>query len=267
MPEIRNLFTDYNGTIDPKYLEMPLAYALAQRHHERGEFLRECSLRIPGQCLIWSKYFRKGSDAVLPYYVNKVLKGETRDALDDSMRRVIDMDGNLTRGLFIRAMKWCAGMADTKLSEKIGERISGEFDPEAVEVFEKAREKGMPTGIYSRSLRPLIQGYLKGTGKDVLFDTVMANELLYEDGVVAGLQERVASGKPGFSDDLAAAGFDARETAYVDDRDMAPLEQAGLGILAPGAKEETRERCEGTKIKIVSRWGEVGDLLGLWSPD
>lgn len=95
MVKINAVFTDYNETFDPKYLEVALSYALLNHHKEQGNRLRKAELKWKRQPQMWKILFRGGPDAVFEPFVEKVLTGETRESFRNAMYTVSQDDSHI----------------------------------------------------------------------------------------------------------------------------------------------------------------------------
>lgn len=253
MPEIRNLLTDYNGTFDPKYLEICLGYALKHNYEKEGNIEKYKDLRKK-QFKLWMTLLTKGSDAVLGDFVDTVLIGETKENFEAGMRTVCYGDEYIP--------KWIK--AAGSLHKRTGNKVYGEIDPDAIRVFREAKENGITTGIYSRSSHDMIEPYLNSKRVLGCFDVIAANEIIYDDSVIVGLKHNVHPGKDMFEEDMNNLGIDVNETVFIDDKDIEPLEQASLGIASPSSKDGFKEMCREHGIKTPEDWYEVGRILDLW---
>ncbi len=140
-------------------------------------------------------------------------------------------------------------------------KVFGKIPPEAREFFKEAKERGLTTGIYTRSLKDIIEPYLRHNGLEELFDHVIGNSLVYKDSVIEGLCENIPSGKPSLRKDLEKHGLNPDDTAYIDDRDIEPLREAGMGFAAPSSGQEFRDKCKEYGIHTPDSWEEIGEIL------
>jgi FMN phosphatase YigB (HAD superfamily) len=229
MPRVKNVFTDYNGTFDPKYLEILLGYALKDLYKNKGNKKGYVELRNK-QFRLWKKFLTNGSDAALDDFVDIVLIGENRKRLEEAMETV-----SSGRRDYVSYWVKIAGT----LHKKIGERVFGEIDSKAAELFRRARERGLTTGVYSRSTKDIIKPYLEAVGMGDCFEHIIANKLEYDGNEIVGLKENVKEGKPCFSEHMHQLGLDPAETAYIDDKCTEAVAQAGVGIIyTPDSWEE-----------------------------
>src|SRR4030067_2710289 len=88
MPKVSNLFTDYNGTLEPRYLEIPLAYELLDYHRKQGNILRYLDLLVPKQIRMCIGFKSGDKHELLRTYVNDVLMGAHRIVIDGAAERV-----------------------------------------------------------------------------------------------------------------------------------------------------------------------------------
>jgi hypothetical protein len=154
MKEVRNIFTDYNGTLDPKTLEFSLVYALMDYYKKQGNKERSRYLGKE-QFGLYLTFFIKGSDAALYRFVDKVITGEEREAFEEAMKKVSSNSRD-----YIPA--WVETLG--RFSSTVEKGVFGEIDGEAIELFEKAKDKGLTTGIFSRSSTDIINRYLEANG-------------------------------------------------------------------------------------------------------
>ncbi len=257
MSRIKNIFTDYNETFEPKYLEILTVYGLKARYKSIGDDANYEKLKQAEKTML-STFLSKGSDAVFDDFIDIVLKGES----PETIRKVIDeISDNPDKNLPL----WLK--AASAVYKRKGRCFTGEIDPDAVEVFKAAKERGLTTGIYSRSLVDLIDPYLTNTGMRELFDYVQANRLTVEDEKITGKTDDVPEKKLGLINYLISHDMDPEETAFIDNADMLPLVFVRKGIAAPTSKPKFKKICElstGIKIETPYNWHEVGELLELW---
>ncbi len=247
MSKARNLFTDYNGTLEPRYLEIPLAYELLAYHKEQGNFFRYMDLLIPQQAKCVLGFIGGDNHKLLRTYVTGVLKGEDNFVIEKATER-----------LQLRETK-----VPSLMKKLLGEeRIFGRPDPRAIELFKKAKENGMATGIYTAALLEFAIPALKEEGLLGYFDHIEGNGILYKDSKVDGFKENVAPGKRGLSSYISGLGFDPYETAFIDNEDIEPLTQVGMGIAAPSARQRFKDECSERGIYTPGSWKEIAEMLG-----
>ena len=252
---VNNLFTDYNGTFEPKYLEILLSYGLKEYYKDIDPVKYEKLEKAEKQMI--TKFREKGSDAVFDDFIDIVMTGESPDTVG---KIIMDLSNNPTKHL----PKKIRALSKLPYLRKKLQPFTGKIDPDAVNVFRKAKEDDMITGIYSRSLVDLIKPYLSNTGMGDLFDYIKANELDIDNRFIIGKKDGVGKGKGDFSDYLESIWCDPTETAFIDDRDIEPLTQVGKGIAAPSSKKEFKDKCRERGIETPDNWMEVGEILGLW---
>ncbi len=246
MPRLSALFTDYAGTLDPRYLEIPLAYELLEHHRKQGNMRRYLSLKYPKQIGFVTAFISRGKMSLLKHYVDEALGGESRDIICKSARNVAKRKTNIPQ------------IVKKLLSEK---RVSGRPDPKAKTLFRKAKESGLTTGIYTMSLLELVVPALKEDGIYEYFDHICGNELLYEDSCVSGLQENVSEGKPGLGSYLSSIGIDPDDAGFIDDECIKPLTQVSVGAAAPAAKQGFKKKCSQNGIYTPDSWEEVAKVF------
>lgn len=251
MAKVNSVFTDYNGTFDPKYLEIPLGYALKDFYKKIGNEEKYLELRTK-QFELWKTFLSKGSDAVLNDFVDIVLVGEEQDNFEGAMKTVSSGKTDYI-SFWVRAIG--------SLHKKTGRKVFGDIDPKAPKLFRKAKESGLTTGVYSRSTTEIIRSYIEGIGMGDCFDIIKANDLIYEDSRIIEFDEMIKKGKPDFSDHIYEMGFDIEKTAFIDDKDITPLIQAGVGITAPTAKQDFKDECKEKGIYTPDSWEEIGGIL------
>lgn len=258
-PAIKNVFTDYNGTFDSAYLEIPLAYVLADRYRSEGDWKKYLGLMALKQPKLIAKMMKGDMFKLIQSYVDDVLNGETMEAFNDMSEIVCSSSFDDALPGYV---KWAC-----ENSGRVMRKVYSHIDDDAVRVFEQAKKNGMTTGIYTTSLVPLIDAKLRHKGIRGLFDHIIGNDLFALcDGTIFALDVNVDECKSGFERALREeAKLEICETAYIDDRKPYPLRDAGLGIVAPGAKEKFRiEMRREEDVFVPENWRQVGERLSLW---
>ncbi|MEM5812612.1 MAG: hypothetical protein QW286_02735, partial [Candidatus Aenigmatarchaeota archaeon] len=169
MPKVKNLFSDYNGTLDPRYLEIALAYELLNYHKEQGNKMRYIDLLANRQARLLFGFLAGGKQKLIEPYVNGFLSGEEKTVIDSAARRLSKRDTKMP----------------AVVKRLIGEeKIFGKPYPEAKQLFNKAKEIGIKTGIYTRSLLDIIMPALNDEGLLCYFDYVVGNKISYKNSIV-----------------------------------------------------------------------------------
>jgi len=246
MPKVSNLFTDYNGTLEPRYLEISLAHEILDYHKKQGNISRYLNLLIPKQIKMCMGFKAGDKHKLMKSYVNDVLRGEDKTIIESAAERAAQRKTKVP----------------TLMKKLLGEkRIFGRSDPKVKELFRKAKESGMTTGIYTGALLDLIIPNLEEECLFYYFDHLMGNKILYNNSAVSGLEENVFNGKKGLSEYLLSIDLKPKDTAFIDNEDIEPLTQVGIGIAAPTSKTRFRDECRERQIYTPNSWEEIAEIL------
>jgi FMN phosphatase YigB (HAD superfamily) len=253
MARVDNLFADYHGVIDHGYPEVALSYSLAQYHrkrHEFGRYLELMCIREPG---MWASVWKKGMENVLREYADKVLMGEKKEAIEESVRKISSADFRFPFPVRLLASR----------NDDVKRMVSSEIDREVIGLFRRAKEKGLTTGIYTNGITDVLEPHLENIGIKSLFDHIIGNKLDYDDkeSRVSDLKVNILKEKSSFKRDIEKLGLDIERTACIDNRDIMSLHQAGVGIASPSADEDFKNFCEALGIPTPESWAEVGEML------
>lgn len=245
MPRLKNLFTDYDGTFDPRHLEIPLAYEILDYHRKQGNAGKYLSLKYPKQIKMCIGFKTMDHFKLLKMYVDEILKGESRELIESAAQNVAERKTQIP------------GIIRKLLSDA----VDGRPDPKAKELFRKAKEKGIVTGVYSKALMELLEPNIREEGLDGCFDHIIGNNLSYSDSAVSGLVERVKSGKPDLKSHICGLGLELYEMAFIDNDDIGPLTQVGIGIASPTSKPRFKDACKERGIYTPESWEETAEIL------
>ncbi len=251
MPVLEGAILDYNGTYVRGYHEIPLAYKFLGRAILKGNLRRALRLAFPLQYRCWKLIRQKNLEGIGEVFAEDVLPGEDVEYLERFGR-----DFNISKSLLRVLPK-----TDTR-------PIQGARDFVGSAYFRMVR-----TAIYSSAIRQFIEANLERSGDRALFDTVVANSWLDDDGKVYMVENRVGIKDKGGHFPSVLEDLDLRETGegvlYCgdSDADKPVFNQVEYPMVSPAAKDDFKESCKadpdfGDRILVVG-WEEASRKFGL----
>ena len=265
MPEIKGYITDDNGTRIKGYREIRFGYRLWRESFIPDfDFRRFFYLAGPVQAECWKLALSGQVESAAEFFTEKAMAGHSKCHIE-KIARTVFMEDSYAYFLLLILSKM------PKLG-KIGRLLDTKPIEGANEALWTAKKRGKKTGILSMGFEEFISAHLAHYGIREEVDAIMANRLLYEDGIVTGIDKRVKNKGESLQHLLYNLGLenDGSGVVYLGDNEIdAPVfRKVEYPVVAPNAKKKFRERCLedpdfGKRVFAPKDYFEVARKYGL----